>query len=261
MNAPTRTSLQVLRDVIFALYLRELKTRFGTYRLGLAWAFLEPMAFILILTTVRSFRGAGDLFTIPMPLFFMLGYVPFQLFSALMKKGASAVWANRALFNYRQLRPIDALIARTLVETLVWGGVLAVLMLLFWWWGYPVQVADPLLMIASIGALILLGSGVGLALCVAQVRANELKKIVPIVTRPLFFVSGLFFSLNEVPSHLHHYLLWNPILHALELIRHAAYPGYAADSVSLVFVAICALVSFSFGLAVYRLDWRRMVAS
>ena len=84
----------------------------------------------------------------------------------------------------------------------------------------------------------MLGGGLGMIICVGQLRFPELGKIVPLLTRPLFFISGLFFSLNDIPSQYHHYLLWNPILHAIELIRNACYPGYNADSLSMGYLAI-----------------------
>ena len=46
LNQTPRTPLQVLRDVTFGLLIRELKTRFGSYRLGYAWALLDPLLII-----------------------------------------------------------------------------------------------------------------------------------------------------------------------------------------------------------------------
>ncbi|WBA82901.1 hypothetical protein [Endozoicomonas sp. GU-1] len=42
-----RSSLQIQWAVIHALMVREMKTRFGDYRLGYAWALLEPLFQIL----------------------------------------------------------------------------------------------------------------------------------------------------------------------------------------------------------------------
>jgi capsular polysaccharide transport system permease protein len=261
-----RSSLEVLKDVVFALFIREIKTRFGTYRLGLVWAFLEPMAFVLIISALRSFRSSGSLFGgeaygIPYPLFLTLGYIPFQLFSKLLTQGAAAVNANQGLFNYRQVRPIDAILARTLLEVLVFSGVLLTFIALFWWFGFEATIADPLRLVVVFGLLSLLGGGIGMIICVGQLRFPELGKVVPLLTRPLFFISGLFFSLNDIPTQYHHYLLWNPILHAIELIRNACYHAYNVDSVSMAYLASIALVTVFFGLAMYRLDWKRMVAS
>lgn len=47
LNQTPRSSFQVLRDVTFGLLIRELKTRFGSYRLGYAWALLDPLLILV----------------------------------------------------------------------------------------------------------------------------------------------------------------------------------------------------------------------
>ncbi len=49
-----RSSLEVQKSVLFALLMRELKTRFGR-NLGYAWALLEPTAPVLVLTAIFSY--------------------------------------------------------------------------------------------------------------------------------------------------------------------------------------------------------------
>lgn len=43
---------EVMRRLIFALFLREIRTRFGKYQLGYAWALLEPVSSIAVLLLV-----------------------------------------------------------------------------------------------------------------------------------------------------------------------------------------------------------------
>ena len=57
LNQTSRTSLQVLRDVTFGLLIRELKTRFGSYRLGYAWALLDPLLIIGAFSLIFGLRG------------------------------------------------------------------------------------------------------------------------------------------------------------------------------------------------------------
>ena len=73
----------------------------------------------------------------------MLGYIPYMLFSKLLTQGAAAVNANQGLFNYRQVRPIDAILARTLLEVLVFSGVMLIFIALFWWFGFDATIAAP----------------------------------------------------------------------------------------------------------------------
>lgn len=265
-NRRQRSSLEVLKDVVFALFFRELKTRFGPYRLGLAWAFIEPISFVFVLTAIRSVARSGSLFggelhTIPFPVFFLLGYVPYQMFSKLLMQSAQAINANQGLFNYRQVRPIDAILARALLEVLIFSSVILLFMAGFRWFGFTVTIDSPLQFITVFLVLALFSGGIGLIVCVGQLRFPELGKVIPIITRPLFFISGIFFSLNDIPEKYHYLLIWNPILHAIELIRNGCYKGFNADSVSLNFLTFTALVTVFFGLALYRLDWKRMVAT
>lgn len=77
LNQTPRTSLQVLRDVTFGLLIRELKTRFGSYRLGYAWALIDPLLIIGAFSLIFGLRGHSGFGGAPAPLFITAGYLPF----------------------------------------------------------------------------------------------------------------------------------------------------------------------------------------
>ena len=56
-----RSQLKVLADSVFALTMREVKTRFGKNRLGYFWAVAEPCAQALILSLIFFFIGSKAL--------------------------------------------------------------------------------------------------------------------------------------------------------------------------------------------------------
>jgi len=43
----------------------------------------------------------------------------------------------------------------------------------------------------------------------------------PLLGRPLFFTSGIFFTAEMIPSEIRQYLLYNPLLHMIEIVRSA----------------------------------------
>jgi len=53
-NVSMRTPWQIQKSVVFALFLRELKTRFGAYKFGYVWLLLEPMAHVIVLSLIFS---------------------------------------------------------------------------------------------------------------------------------------------------------------------------------------------------------------
>lgn len=256
-----RTPWQIQCDVVFALFLRELKTRFGAYRLGLVWAVLEPAAFVALLSFIRAINGSTETAGLPTPIFFALGYIPFQLFSKLVTQSANAVNANRGLFSYRQVKPFDALIARALLEVLISLAVLAMFFIVLAWMGFDVRIDNPLRFISIYLLITFMGLGLGIIVCVGVVHMKELDKIVPMLLRPLFFISGLFFSVSMIPQQHHDLLLWNPLLHAIELMREACYDKFHSSDVSTGFVFMVALSAMTIGMMLYKLNWQKVVAS
>ena len=86
-------------------------------------------------------------------------------------------------------------------------------------------------------------------------------QIVPIVLRPLYFISGIFFSVEVIPADYRPWLLWNPVLHALEIIRGGwfrAIDNHYGDPVYLAWWVVAAL---ALGLLTFHVYRTRMVAS
>ena len=79
--------------------------------------------------------------------------------------------------------------------------------------------------------------------------------------RPLFWVSALFFSTNEIPSDARNVLLYNPVLHVVELTRSGWFPGYDVPQVSLLYPALWIFILFYFGLTLERVARRRLELS
>ena len=112
-----RDALALQGRVVWALVLREMRTRFGHSRLGYAWALGEPVVFILVLSALKSAAGGGvSALGTSIPVFFFTGIVPFLMFRRTTQQLGSAISANRALLNYPPVRPVDTLIARALLE-------------------------------------------------------------------------------------------------------------------------------------------------
>jgi capsular polysaccharide transport system permease protein len=76
----------------------------------------------------------------------------------------------------------------------------------------------------------------------------------------MFFISGIFFSLQDIPQEYWHYLTWNPLLHAVELARFAAAPAYGDAGVSYFYLDIFTILSVFFALACYHIGWKQAIS-
>src|SRR5207244_4083629 len=81
---------------------------------------------------------------------------------------------------------------------------------------------------------------------------QDAKRAIPILLRPLFFISGIFFPATAVPAHFKSFIMWNPVLHALELMREAMFSDYTSHEGSWSYLFICSSLSLLTGLTVYR---------
>ena len=78
----------------------------------------------------------------------------------------------------------------------------------------------------------------------------------------MYFMSGIIFPLSFIPSAYHDWLLWNPLLHVVEMNHEYYFRSFESPSgVSILYVSLFALSSVTFGLLSYRSNWTKMVST
>ncbi|MGE0558404.1 MAG: ABC transporter permease [Burkholderiales bacterium] len=237
---------------MLALFLREIRTRFGKYQLGYAWALIEPIATVLVLVFVFTAMGAHGYPGIEFPLFLMTGVMINSLFVEITNRSIKAMAANSTLFNYRPVRPVDTVLSRTLLELFLHAGVYAALLGGYVAIGGKVVIHDMPLLLAVFILLALFSCGIGILFMLLTDAYEDADKVLPLLTRPLFFISGVFFSVQTIPREYWPFLLWNPIFHAIELTREAVAPGYSVPQASLAYLAFTTMLALTLGLLFYR---------
>ncbi|MDH6164501.1 capsular polysaccharide transport system permease protein [Leclercia adecarboxylata] len=261
LNQTPRSSFQVLRDVTFGLLIRELKTRFGSYRLGYAWALLDPLLMIGLFSAIFGMRGHSGFGGAPAPLFITAGYLPFIFFKNVVNKLQSAVNANMGLFCYRQVTPFATFIARFILETIIGLIVGCILVLGLLWFGFDAIPSDPLEVILIYFLLMIFSFSLGVIFCVLGNLFKEADKFLSLLMMPLMFVSCVMYPLATIPTQYLHLFMWNPLVHAVELIRSSWISGYVSPYVSWTYLSGVTLLLLTFAMSCYRLSHRRLIAS
>ena len=69
-----------------------------------------------------------DIAGVSYPLFFVAGIIPYLFFQTTVVQSLTTIEANLPLLNYRQVKPCDAILARWLLELLIYtaAGVLLI---------------------------------------------------------------------------------------------------------------------------------------
>lgn len=245
-------ALAVQQRVVHALFLRELRTRFGKYRLGYFWAVLEPALHLAVNLLIFGYFMSRAMPTISFSVFLVNGIVPYMMATGIALRSLNAIEANQGLLSYRPVHPVDTILARALLETLIYAAVYTLLMVLLWLCGETVQVDNFPMLVGVWLMLALLGVGMGLIFMVLGHASPEMDKLLPIAIKPLYFVSGIMFSVQIIPAEYHWLVDWNPLLHAFELMRHAVFPAYPLYGISFVYLAGFTLCSLGLGLLLYK---------
>jgi capsular polysaccharide transport system permease protein len=217
---------EVQRAVVFALMVRDMKSRVGGQWVSFVWTVFEPLAHVLVLVWVFAVLRGVTRDHLEFPVFLVAGLVPFFFFQDIVTRMLDAVEASRGLFAYRQVKPLDALVARALVEALMVLIVYAVSLGVLGWLGYHVVPHDPLGLVLMNLLLFLFGISAGLYLTMLSHDRPRLRKVIRLTFMPLYMFSGVIFNVDSLPRPLIEPLLWNPLLHLVELARAAMISAY-----------------------------------
>ena len=250
--------LMVQLQVVHALVLREIKTRFGLHRLGYLWALAEPILWIVTFAGIYYVLGRTSAAGPGVFSFLATGFTPFLLFRYTSGRNASAVQANQGLLFYPQIRPLDLAIARTLLEFATYCVVFVVLMLSAAVIEGQLSLHNPLQVLMALMLASVLGAGLGMIFCALSMYSNVFERLFGPLFRPLFWASGLFYSVNSLPKAARDILLYNPLLHIVELVRDGCYAGYHSPYVSAWYPGVWALLLLFFGLTLERAARRRI---
>ncbi len=259
---PARSSWQIQRSVVFALFVRELKTRFGGRWLGAFWVLLEPLAHLAVMLLLFGFVRGRILPGVEFPVFLVTGLVPFLMFRNLALRGMLAIDANRGLFGYRQVKPLDPLLSRAILEIALYSAVYLATLGALGWLGFQVIPESPLQLMAMSALLIASGFGLGVLFAVLTDDLPNARSLIGLVFLPLYLVSGIIFPISAVPSELLPWLLWNPVLHAIEILRGHFFPQYRVlPDVSTTYVLAFSLLVLALAMGLYRLRRQSLLAT
>lgn len=245
-------SFRIQLRVIYALLMREIITRYGRHNIGFLWLFIEPMIFTLIIAIFWQ-AVRGDRFDdMPIIPFAVIGYSVVLAWRNSVSRTAKAISANTGLLYHRNVTVIDVFLARVFLE--VFGATVSFLVLsvLFHLTGFMPMPDDLLYMM--FGWLLMTWFAIGLsfvmgALCEMSEVINRLWSAFSIILFPL---SGVAFFVHWLPEIAREWVLYIPMVHLTEMIRHGYYGDIIPTYESVSFIVWCNMVLSFVGLTLVR---------
>ncbi len=252
LNTP-RPPVQVMLGVWHALLMREALRRLFATRAAWAWLIVEPLfhvAYLATIYTVVKIRSVGG---IDIVIWLLSGLMAYFMFRRTASQVSEALAANRPLFSYRQVKPLDPLLSRGILE----GALMTVLSVVVFFvatlLGHPFSPDAPLTVLLAMLCASLIGVGWGVIVAVVSDLVPELGNVIDLASRPLYLISGVVFPLSVLPTALREWLMLNPLAHLLEQLRLGIAPHYhAVPESNLAYPCIWSLVLIFTGLLLVR---------
>ncbi|MBB3859416.1 ABC-2 type transport system permease protein/capsular polysaccharide transport system permease protein [Novosphingobium hassiacum] len=228
--------------------MREVLTRYGRHNIGFLWLFVEPMLFTLGVTALWTALKAVHGSNIPITAFALTGYSSVLLWRNMPNRCVGAVQPNLALMYHRNVRVMDIFLARLLLEAAGASISFLLLSLVFISLGW-ITVPEDLMKVIS-GWLMLAWFGFALAILLASY--SEEYEIVEKLWHPasylLFPLSGAAFLVGALPVEAQQYVLYLPMVHAVECIRDGFFGTKIEAHYDLLYMAEVNLVMTFVGL-------------
>jgi len=246
--------LYVNRVLISTLSLRDFEKSYIRNFFGLVWAMVDPLAFVVILYLVFGARyGNTNPEKVSFVIYLITGYIAFNLFTDTLNGMTTCIQEHSFLLkrvNFRvAVLPIVTMVSHLMVHGFVLGITMIVLIInhvypSFYWF-------QTLYYIFALSALMI---SVGWLTSSVYLFFPDIKNILSIVTRMMFFLTPIFWNMHGLPPNSQLLLKFNPIFYIVNGYRDSLTKGigfWTHPALTVYFWSVC-LIFLIAGVMVFK---------
>ena len=246
------------RELFASLFQRDLRAKYKGSALGLLWTLALPVTLMLVYLVVFSVMWKSPTTDVDHYwLFLLCGLPPWVFFATSLQSSARSLLENASLIRKvrfpRQLVPLS-IVATQLVAFVVMTVIVLVLAVIV----LPESRQTAWLVIPIATMIVLFVSGVSLAVAAANAIYRDVEFVVAALLLPLFFLTPVLYSLDQLPgAESHPWLVdliqWgNPITPVVECFRAPLFLGEVPTTGDLVYLVVETVVALVLGAVVFN---------
>ncbi|MGP5380883.1 ABC transporter permease [Glutamicibacter arilaitensis] len=237
------------REFIYELAKARVQKQNQQNRLGMIWVVLKPtlnaIMYGVIFGVLQGNRAVEDF-----PVFVVIGVFLFEFFTSSMNGGAKSITGNQALVQSLSFPRLSLPVAQ-ITQNLLTLMPMVVVMFIYsiilgttpkWaWFG----------IIPLIAIFTVFNMGVALICARITVHVRDFTQILPLVTRMLFYTSGVLFSVDRILNHwpwLVRVFDFHPLYQTLQLARGMIMDNAEYEPMAWLIVSVWAVAALAFGL-------------
>jgi ABC-type polysaccharide/polyol phosphate export permease len=240
------------RDLLWHMVIRHLRGQYKQSVLGYAWAFVNPLSQMVILSfvfsTILRFNSGFDA---PYPLFLFVGLVPWLFFSAALASGTDAVTNASSLVTKvyfpREVLPTAAVLTK-LVD--LFFGMVILAMLMVYYGRLPEATSywfPPLFMIHLVFVL-----GLTYPLAALNLYFHDVRFLVGVALTLWFYLTPVLYPATVIPEKYEIVFDLNPNATFIDAYRRVILQGQEPDFEKVLLGAGIAIATFLIGYYIFK---------
>jgi capsular polysaccharide transport system permease protein len=246
------TAFGVQWRIIYALVLRDMRTRYGRTFFGYLFIIVLPLSHLVVLMSarliVKRFMPVGPDYT----LFIAAGVLPYILCLYPARMMMFCLHVNQPLLLFPIVKPIDVIFARAILETIVAFAVVAVFLVSLYAIDVRIEPLDAVQATEAVLSAIFFGISYGFFSAVIYKMTRAWIAFLLVSIAFMFATSGAYFVPSELPPELRNIIWFNPLMHSVEWLRYAYCEGYGEGLLSREYLLGFSSVLFLAGLVMER---------
>ena len=229
-----QAKLFLLKEMV----VRDIRARYVGSSLGLAWAFAQPVLWVLLYTAVF-----GMILRAPLPPgfanfpeFLLAGLLPWIAFNEGISRSATCLTDNAAMVK-KTVFPLDTLVASVVLAAVVNEIIALALYAVYVAWLGHLSAPWLLWLIPALAAQVLLTFGLGCLVAASAIFVRDLVHALGIALTVVFYMTPIVYPASLAPERFRPILRANPIAHLTEWYRDAFTLHVAPEASSVLYVA------------------------
>ena len=212
------SELWFYKDLIYSLLIKDVKVRYAQSVLGIGWAVIQPLFFMVVFTLIFSKLAKISTEGQPAQVFYYCALVPWAYFSSGLIDSTGSLIQNSGMMTKvyfpRIILPLVSVLSK-LPDLIIASSIVAVLMV---WFSIRPSLSA-LLIPLLIVIMILFSFGLGAFFSALAIQYRDIKYGITFLTQILMFATPIAYPTSLIPKHLQWAYALNPMVGVIEGIR------------------------------------------
>ena len=215
---PNFTEIREYKGLLYFLVLKDIKTRYAQSVIGIGWAVIQPIFFMIVFTIIFGRLAKIDSQGVPYAVFSYCALVPWTFFSNALSDSANSLITNITLVTNiyipRILIPISAVMGK-FVDFLI---ALVLLFAMILWFGFGINFK---IFISLFYILLMLVSALGFGLILGTMAAQyrDIKHALAFGVQLFMYATPVAYSSDMIPDNYRIIYAINPMVTVVEGFR------------------------------------------